>query len=90
VLRQLLRDRSALVDQLAHEYREAELAPRERAMLDHAVQLTLAPKTIRSVDLERLREAGFSDQAILHITEVTAFFNWTNRVALGLGMEGWE
>ena len=37
-------------------------------------------------DIERLRAAGFSDEEVLDITLVTAYFNFVNRIALGLGV----
>ncbi|MCO5168692.1 MAG: peroxidase [Planctomycetes bacterium] len=60
---------------------------RERAMLEHAVALTRSPAGVREADVQRLRSAGWSDAAVLDITLVTAYFNFVNRVADGLGVE---
>ena len=38
-------------------------------------------------DVERLREAGFDDRAILDACQVTAYYNYVNRLADGLGVE---
>ena len=59
---------------------------RQRAMLDFAVQLTEAPHTVSEADRAGLREHGFTDADLFDITEVAAFFNYTNRVAHGLDM----
>lgn len=61
----------------------------ERAMLDYVVQLTKDATRIHPGYHERLRTAGFDDQAILRITLIAAWFNYINRVAdaLGVGRE---
>lgn len=62
------------------------LDPRTGAMLEHARKLTRNPEAIEEADLEALRSHGFSDRDILDITLVTAYFNFVNRIALGLGV----
>ncbi len=56
-------------------------------MLDYAVKLTEDPAGMAAPDLERLRETGFTDEAILHIAEITAYYAFANRIADGLGIE---
>ncbi len=56
-------------------------------MLDYAVKLSRAPSAVTSDDVERLREAGFEDAAILDICQVTSYYNYVNRLADGLGVE---
>ncbi len=56
-------------------------------MLDYAVALTRSPGSMRESDVERLRGAGFEDRAILDICQVTAYYNYVNRLADGLGVE---
>jgi uncharacterized peroxidase-related enzyme len=73
-------------DRLAVNYRHVELDPRDRAMLDFAVKLTKTPETCGQSDLERLRQAGYSDEDILHIVEVTAIFNYNVRLATATGL----
>ena len=75
-----------LGEMMAFNYRVAELPPRQRAMLDYAVQLTEAPHRVGERDRQDLRDAGFGDADIFDITEVAAFFNYTNRVAHGVDM----
>ncbi len=81
---------------VARDYRETNLAARDRVLLDAAVALTCEPAERTRADVERLREYGFDDRAILRTTEVTALYNLVNRVVSGLGVpledgfEPWE
>ena len=74
-----------LVEQLRTNYRYARVEPEERAMLDFAVKLTEASHRCSEDDVAALREAGWEDDAIMDIAEVAAMFNFTNRLASGLG-----
>lgn len=69
------------------DYRQAALAPPDRAMLDFAVKLTEAPASMTEADVETLRAAGFDDRAIHDVVQVTALFNYYDRLADGLGVE---
>ena len=75
-----------LGEMMVMDYRVAELDRRRRAMLDFAWKLTLTPHDIGDDDRQGLRDAGFTDQDIFDICDTTAFFNYTNRVAHGVGM----
>jgi uncharacterized peroxidase-related enzyme len=83
-LRKLTGD-PVLVEQLRTNYKYAGVEPRERAMLDFAVKLTEQSAACTEADVEVLREVGWSDEDVMDITEVTAMFNFTNRLASGLG-----
>jgi uncharacterized peroxidase-related enzyme len=83
-LRKLTED-PILVEQLRTNYTYAELEPRERAMLDFAVKLTEQSSRCSEDDVGALREAGWSDEDIMDITQVASMFNFTNRLASGLG-----
>jgi uncharacterized peroxidase-related enzyme len=83
-LRKLTED-PELVDQLATGYKYAQLDDRERAMLDFAVKLTEESHRCGDEDVEALREAGWNDEEIMDIAQVAAMFNFTNRLASGLG-----
>jgi uncharacterized peroxidase-related enzyme len=85
-LRKLTKD-PALSDQIASDYKAADLEPRERAMLDFAVTLTKASADMTDADVDALREAGWTDEDIFDIAQVAAMFNFTNRLASGLGWE---
>ena len=84
VLKQLLKN-DALVDQVAEDYTKADLDPRTMAALDYAAKVTRSPSSVEESDINCLRDAGYSDQEIVDIAHVTAWFNYVNRVALGLG-----
>ena len=71
---------------LVMNYRNAELEPRQRAMLDFAVKVTENPKNMSEADRQSLRDVGFSDADIWDVAEVAGFFNMTNRVALAVDM----
>lgn len=75
-----------LVDTLLANYRQADLEPRDRAMLDFAVRVTRASEECQPSDLVRLREFGYSDEDILHIAELTAIFNYNGRLANAMGL----
>ncbi len=83
-LRKLTKD-AALADQIAADHRAAAIPERTKAALDYAVKLTRAPATMAEVDVRRLRDAGWSDEDVMDIAEVTGMFNMSNRLASGLG-----
>jgi uncharacterized peroxidase-related enzyme len=84
-LRRVTLDES-LADAIKQDYREVELVPADRAMLDYAAKLTLTPARVSRVDVESLRVHGFDDTAILQINLIASFFAYVNRVADGLGI----
>jgi uncharacterized peroxidase-related enzyme len=85
-LRRLTHD-AALVEALLEDYRKAPLVAADRAMLDYAAKLTCEPWNMVEADVIALRQAGFSDRAILDINQVTGYFAFVNRLADGLGVE---
>ena len=86
----------ALARAVAQDYREANLKAADRVLLDCAVALTCEPCERKLEDIERLREYGFDDAAIVKATEIAAYYNLTNRIACALGvplepgLEPWE
>jgi uncharacterized peroxidase-related enzyme len=62
------------------------LEPRLSNIVRHAEKLTSAPGAMTESDLFELRAVGLSDRDILDLTLITAYFNFVNRVALGLGV----
>jgi len=75
-----------LGDMIEHNYRVAELTPKQKAMLDFAVKLTEAPDKIENADRDMLRQHGFSDRDIWDIAAVASFFNMSNRLASATDM----
>lgn len=83
-MRQLIED-PVLVDLLMVNYRHAELPGKERRMLDYVVKLTEESHRCTRADIEALRGDGWTDEDIMDIVEVTAMFNFQNRLANALG-----
>lgn len=77
----------ARLDALRRDPHEAGLDARTLAILEHAVALTRDPAAASRADVERLRALGISDEEILDLTLITAYFNFVNRIAQGLGVE---
>ena len=77
----------ALARAVARDYREANLEARDRILLDAAVALTCEPAERTQADIERLREYGFDDAAILKSTEIAALYNLINRMVCALGVQ---
>jgi len=65
----------------------APLHGADRALIAYALKLTRTPREVRESDVAALRAADFSDTEIVRAAFVTAYFNYTNRVAEGLGIE---
>jgi uncharacterized peroxidase-related enzyme len=83
-LRKLTKD-PALADAIAADHTTAAVEPRVRAMLDFALKLTLRPAEMSEDDVVALREAGWTDEDVMDVAEVTGLFNMSNRMASGLG-----
>ncbi len=69
------------------DYRTAELDPATVALLDFSVKLTQAPQRMSAADVDRLRSAGFADEAIVDAAQLIGYFNYSNRVMDSLGIE---
>ena len=69
------------------DWRQAALSDADQAMLNYAEKLTLRPWDMVKGDVVALREAGFSDTAVLDINQVTGYYAFVNRLADGLGVE---
>src|SRR5437764_4893401 len=77
-----IRAKHALVaDQIAVNYRKADITPRQRAMLDFAMQVALASHTVDEQDIERLKREGFDEEDVWDIAAIAAFFGTSNRIA---------
>ena len=81
-------DDADLPQALVTDWRTA-VAGNERltAILAYAELLTLAPASVARADVDRMREAGLDDEAILHVCEVASYFNYVNRMADGLAVQ---
>ena len=72
---------------MADDYRRADLSPADRGMLDFCAKLTRTPSAVEEADIHALRELGFDDGAIHDVVQVTALFNYYDRLADGLGID---
>ena len=77
----------ALAAAVKKDYRKAALSKPDRALCDFAVKLTVEPWEMTRADCDALRDAGFSDAAIVDAVEVVGYFNYINRVADALGVD---
>jgi uncharacterized peroxidase-related enzyme len=70
-----------------HDYRQANLSPRERALCDFAVKLTTLAAETDQADIDALRAQGLSDTDISDAIQVIGYFNYVTRVADGVGID---
>jgi len=70
-----------IADQIATNYRKADITPRQRAMLEFAMKVSQQAETVSDEDFEALTEAGFSEEEIWDIGAIAAFFAQSNRLA---------
>jgi uncharacterized peroxidase-related enzyme len=70
-----------VADQVAVNYRKADISPRQRAMLDFAMKVCLRSHEIEESDFSVLHTHGFTDEDIWDIAAITAFFGLSNRMA---------
>ena len=76
-----------LADILVTNYSAAELTNRQRAMLDYAWKMTANVAETGNAERQQLFDAGFTAEEIFDITDIVAYFNYTNRMTHGLGIQ---
>ena len=79
----ILRIRSrnpCIADQLATNYRKADISERQKAMLDFALKVSREAETVAESDYQRLNGLGFDDEDIWDIGTISAFFGLSNRI----------
>jgi uncharacterized peroxidase-related enzyme len=82
-----LRAKNPLIaDQVAANYRKADITARQRAMLDFALKVSQESYAVGEGDFEALRAHGFSDEDGWDIAAISAFFAMSNRIANATGM----
>ena len=70
-----------VADQVAVNYRKADITARQKAMLDFALKVSLRSRELVDEDYAAVRAHGFSDEDIWDIAAITAFFGLSNRMA---------
>jgi uncharacterized peroxidase-related enzyme len=69
-----------IADQLATNYRKADISERQKAMLDYALKVSREAETISDADHQRLRDLDFDEDDIWDIGAISAFFGLSNRI----------
>ena len=69
-----------IADQLATNYRKADISERQKAMLDYALKVSREAETVNESDYQRLNSLGFDDEDIWDIGAISAFFGLSNRI----------
>ena len=77
----IMEKKPLVADQVAVNYRKANITPRQRAMLDFATKVCLHSAEIEESDFTVLHAHGFDDEDIWDIAAITAFFGLSNRMA---------
>ena len=75
-----------IADQIAINYRKADITPRQKAMLDFAMKVSTEAEKISEHDFSDIARHGFSDDDIWDIAAISAFFALSNRMANVTGM----
>lgn len=70
-----------IADQVAVNYRKADITPRQKAMLDFAMKVSARAYEVGDEDVAALQEHGFSEDDIWDIAAIAAFFGMSNRLA---------
>ncbi len=77
-----VRAKNALIaDQVATNYRKADITPRQKVMLDYAMKVTTAAYEVNDADFERLKAQGFTEDDAWDIASIAGFFGLSNRLA---------
>jgi uncharacterized peroxidase-related enzyme len=76
-----------VADQVAINWRKADITPRQRAMLAFAMKVCQHSHEVNEADFAALREHGFDDEDAWDIAAITAFFGMSNRLANATGMK---
>jgi uncharacterized peroxidase-related enzyme len=78
---------AATIADLKRDGDSGRLTPRERALVQYARKLTQSPTAVGRSDVDALRAVGLADEEILMANLTASYFNFVNRVVLGLGVE---
>jgi uncharacterized peroxidase-related enzyme len=70
-----------IADQIAVNYRKADITPRQRAMLDFAMKVSMQAYEVGDADIEALKRHDFTEDDVWDIAAIAAFFGMSNRLA---------
>ena len=66
---------------------DSQLSDKFRLAIKHTSKLTTNPSAVLKDEIEELKQSGWTDEDILVINVIISYFNFVNRIALGLGVE---
>ena len=70
-----------IADQVAANYRKADITDRQKAMLDFAVRVSNEANKVSEADFDTLKSHGFTEEDVWDIAAISAFFGLSNRIA---------
>jgi uncharacterized peroxidase-related enzyme len=70
-----------IADQVATNWRKADITPRQKAMLEFAMAVSQRAQAVGEAEISRLKEHGFTEDEIWDIAAISAFFGMSNRMA---------
>ncbi|KWF33479.1 peroxidase-related enzyme [Burkholderia pseudomultivorans] len=70
-----------IADQVASNYRKADITARQKAMLDFAMKVSQAAQQVGEADFDTLKSHGFTEEDVWDIAAISAFFGMSNRIA---------
>lgn len=82
----IMEKKPLVADQVAVNYKKADISERQHAMLDFAMKVCLHSADVEDIDFDILHAHGFNDDDIWDIAAITAFFGLSNRMASFSGM----
>lgn len=75
------------IKKFLEDFNSIDLDDKKKSMINYIVKLTNSPDKVSKKDIKLLRDQGFLDKDILDINLICSYFNFVNRIALGLGVK---
>lgn len=75
------------IKKFLQNHKTANISEKKQKIIDYVTKLTKKPEEMKKTDIENLLNIGFTDEEILNINLIACYFNFVNRIALGLGVE---
>ncbi len=73
------------VEKLKADFKNCDLTDKELALAEYAWNMTKDPSSVNQANIDHLKELGWTDRAVLDAALVISYFNFVNRMVLGLG-----
>jgi len=75
------------LNRFINDFRSIEMGPKTKSLIVYADELTTSPHNITQTQIDTIKSFGWNDEDILLINLIVSYFNFVNRIALGLGVE---